>query len=357
MRVASDSLKCAVIIFFSFLSVSSHHFFVAQVFVVSMTSLSSLARRHIPIFSNLAHSHHVAIFEGVLPALLLGTTLYFLPQMLRAACRTAGYESSAALESVVFARLSLFLYYNQFFVFTIAAVLFQHFSQLASSPKTVAFVLASALPSVGVFFMILILLFGVPASALELTRLGTLIHRTLIARPVTDEQRTELDAPAEADVTNLYATHMLVLLLSLSSALAHPLVCVFACAYYGAQLLAFRHQFVHVYRARSADHVHTMWPAVHAWAMTALLIAQIGYCGLFVLKRGVWQLAATTPLPIFTLLAWVRAAARAALEPAHLDANACETIDATRTEGMVLRAIGNGAAFDHPAFRELYGGR
>jgi hypothetical protein len=335
----------ALIVAWSFVSVA----------VVSMTTLSSLARQHVPVFTWLAHSHHVALFEGVLPAVLLGFALFYLPQMLRAAVRQTGYETGSALEAVVFSRLAMFLYYNQFFVFTVAAVVFEHFGQLASSPRTMAYVLASALPSVGVFFMLFTCLFAAPASALELLRVGALLDQFVLSRPVTIQQQNALNAPVEADVTNFYASHMLILLLALASALAHPLICVFAAAYFGAQLLVFRHQFMHVYRPRSADHVHTIWPAVHTWAMVALFIAQIGFCGLFVLKRGVWQLAAAVPLPFFTVLAWLRAVARAAMEPVQLEPSACAEIDSSRTEGMIKRAIANGAAYDHPAFRELYG--
>jgi hypothetical protein len=163
-------------------------------------------------------------------------------------------------------------------------------------------VLAAALPSVGVFFMLFTCLFALPASALELARVGTLLHRLLIARPLTAQQLSDVEACETPDITNLYAQHLLILLLALASALAHPLAIVFAVAYFGCQSLVYRHQFAHVYRARSPDHVHASWPVVNAWALCALLIAQIGYCGLFVLKRGVWQAAGATPLPFLTLL-------------------------------------------------------
>jgi hypothetical protein len=38
----------------------------------------------------------------------------------------------------------------------------------------------------------------------------------------------------------------------------------------------------------------------------------------------------------------------------HIDAAACASIDAARTEGAVRRATADGRAFEHPAFRELF---
>ncbi len=86
---------------------------------MSIASLSGLARAHVPLLSALAHSNHVALFEGVLPAVLLGAALYYLPAMLRAAVRQTGYETGAALEAAVMGRLALFLFYNQVGAFRI----------------------------------------------------------------------------------------------------------------------------------------------------------------------------------------------------------------------------------------------
>jgi len=292
--------------------------------------------------------------------------LFFQPIFVRAAVSKTGYESGTTLESTVLNRLLLFQFYNQFFVFTVASVVFAHWREWAGSPVSLAFQLASVLPSVAVFFMLLIAFYALASNALELTRLGTLTYWWVMQRwvVVTPQQLNDVEEPSEADLTYLYSQHILVFLLVLVCALAHPLVLAFALLYYAAHLLVYRHQLVHVYRARPAAQVN-QWPQLYGWCMIALLIAQCAYFGLMSLKVGVMQILLSFPLPVITAIVWLRTLRRYHQSaPAFLDLDTAQRIDQVRRSGGVAQPAGDDAhggvyksfhrQFEQPAFRQLY---
>eukprot|EP00455_Lapot_gusevi_P042163 TRINITY_DN4968_c0_g2_i1.p1 TRINITY_DN4968_c0_g2~~TRINITY_DN4968_c0_g2_i1.p1 ORF type:complete len:362 (-),score=107.67 TRINITY_DN4968_c0_g2_i1:90-1175(-) len=268
-----------------------------------MIQIKTLSQ-YLPFLEPLAHSKSqwLTFFEGVLPSLILAIGALYLPALIRVVCRLRGYPSSIELEEVVFNRLAFFQFYNGFFMLTIAHAVLEQFSTVATHPAGIPFLLGIATTKVSHFFVNLLALYAFASTWVEPIRVSVLLTVLWKKRfsAATARECREAEGPQDPDLSYLYSIAFLVFLVTLSCAIAHPLILCFATCFFGAAYLVYRHQFTYVYVPFADGGAHH-WPKMFSYCMLALIVAQLSYVGLFVVKLGYFQIVLALPLPFVSI--------------------------------------------------------
>ncbi|KAF9122935.1 hypothetical protein BGW39_009393 [Mortierella sp. 14UC] len=222
----------------------------------------------------------VGIIQGVLPPIGLAILMIVLPIILYKLAHLSGEVlNSRKTLSVVHVLL----------VTTLANGIFAAIQEIKDNPSSVMSMLASTLPQASTFFLSFILLSFIRIPLL-LLQVGPLIMfwvskwRATTPRQVYAAERTM----GFADWGTTIPVHTIAFSIGLIYSTIQPIILPLMVFYFGLYYLAFRYQFLYVYR-QPFDSGGLIFPRIVDQVYVALIIFEIVMLGLFVLQKASGQ--------------------------------------------------------------------
>ncbi|KAG9062547.1 hypothetical protein KI688_005462 [Linnemannia hyalina] len=233
----------------------------------------------------------IGIIQGILPPLGLAILMMFLPIILYKLAHLGGEVLNSCKTFSVVTSFHWFNVVHVLLVTTLANGIFASVQQIIDNPSNIMGMLASSLPKASTFFLtfVILSLIGIPMMLLQI---GPLIMYKIskylgkTPRKVYAAERTV----GFVDWGTTIPVHTIIFSIGLIYSTIQPLILLFVVIYFGLYYLAFRYQFLYVYR-QPFDSGGLIYPRIIDQIYVALIIYEIVMLGLFVLQKAAGQSA------------------------------------------------------------------
>ncbi|KAG0064239.1 hypothetical protein BGZ89_009257 [Linnemannia elongata] len=261
-------------------------------FVASVAKLDAIVR-FAPFLSGVYSLPKVAlgVIQGILPPIGLAVLMMILPIILYKLAHLSGEVLNSRKTLSVITTFHWFSVVHVLLVTTLANGIFAAVQQIKDNPSRVMDMLASTLPQASTFFVSFILLSLIQIPML-LLQIGPLIMYWLskflatTPRKVYAAERTM----GFVDWGTTIPVHTIAFSIGLIYSTIQPIILPFIVIYFGLFYLAFRYQFLYVYR-QPFDSGGLIYPRIIDQIYVALIIYEIVMMGLFVLQKAAGQAA------------------------------------------------------------------
>lgn len=233
----------------------------------------------------------LGIIQGILPPLGLAILMTILPIILYKLAHLGGEVLNSRKTLTVTTYFYWFSVVHVLLVATLVNGTFEAVQQIKDNPNRIMDMLASTLPQASTFFLsfILISIIRIP---LLLIQIGPLIMNWVskylgsTPRKVYAAERTM----GFVDWGTSIPVHTISFAIGLIYSTIQPIILIFIVIYFGFFYLAFRYQFLYVYR-QPFDSGGLIYPRIIDQIYVALIIYEIVMMGLFVLHKAAGQAA------------------------------------------------------------------
>ncbi|KAF8937291.1 hypothetical protein BGZ47_009105 [Haplosporangium gracile] len=261
-------------------------------FVASIAKLDAIVR-FAPFLSGVYSLPKVVvgIIQGILPPLGLAILMMILPIVLYKLAHFSGEVLNTRKTLSVITSFHWFSVVHVLLVTTLANGIFAAVQQIKDNPSSIMEMLASTLPQASTFFLSFILL-SLTKIPMMLLQIGPLIMYWVskflakTPRKVYAAERTM----GSVDWGTTIPVHTIAFAIGLIYSTIQPIILPFMVIYFGLYYLAFRHQFLYVYR-QPFDSGGLIYPRIIDQIYIALIIFEIVMMGLFVLEKAAGQAA------------------------------------------------------------------
>ncbi|KAF9282144.1 hypothetical protein BGZ88_011170 [Linnemannia elongata] len=261
-------------------------------FVASVAKLDAIVK-FAPFLSGVYSLPKVAlgVIQGILPPIGLAVLMMILPIILYKLAHLSGEVLNSRKTLSVITTFHWFSVVHVLLVTTLANGIFAAVQQIKDNPSRVMDMLASTLPQASTFFVSFILLSLIQIPML-LLQIGPLIMYWLskflatTPRKVYAAERTM----GFVDWGTTIPVHTIAFSIGLIYSTIQPIILPFIVIYFGLFYLAFRYQFLYVYR-QPFDSGGLIYPRIIDQIYVALIIYEIVMMGLFVLQKAAGQAA------------------------------------------------------------------
>ncbi|KAG0287538.1 hypothetical protein BGZ96_008546 [Linnemannia gamsii] len=233
----------------------------------------------------------VGIIQGILPPLGLALLMMILPVILYKLAYFGGAVLNTHKTLTVVTSYHWFSVVHVLLVTTLANGIFAAVQQITDNPSAIMEMLATTLPQASTFFLsfILISLIKIPMMLLQIGPL--IMHRVSkflasTPRKVYMAERTM----GFVDWGTTIPVHTIAFSIGLIYSTIQPLILPFMVIYFGLFYLAFRYQFLYVYR-QPVDSGGLVYPRIVDQIYVGLIIYEIVMLGLFILQKAAGQSA------------------------------------------------------------------
>ncbi|KAK3818170.1 MAG: hypothetical protein J3R72DRAFT_460309 [Linnemannia gamsii] len=233
----------------------------------------------------------VGIIQGILPPLGLAILMMILPIILYKLTHLSGEVLNSRKTLSVITSFHWFSVVHVLLVTTLANGIFAAVQEIKDNPSAVMSMLSSTLPQASTFFLSFILLSMIQIP-LMLLQIGPLIMfwvskwRATTPRQVYAAERTM----GFVDWGTTIPVHTIAFAIGLIYSTIQPIILPLMVIYFGLYYLAFRYQFLYVYR-QPFDSGGLIFPRIVDQVYIALIIYEIVMLGLFVLQKAAGQAA------------------------------------------------------------------
>ncbi|KAG0274814.1 hypothetical protein BGZ95_009437 [Linnemannia exigua] len=245
----------------------------------------------------------VGIIQGILPPVGLAVLMMVLPIILYKLTHLSGEVLNSRKTLSV---ITSFHWFSVVHVLTtLANGIFAAVQQIKDNPSAVMSMLSSTLPQASTFFLSFILLSFIQIP-LMLLQIGPLIMfwvskwRATTPRQVYAAERTM----GFVDWGTTIPVHTIAFAIGLIYSTIQPIILPLMVFYFGLYYLAFRYQFLYVYR-QPFDSGGLIFPRIVDQVYIALIIYEIVMLGLFVLQKASGQAAIMFVLLLVSIAAIV----------------------------------------------------
>ncbi|KAF9910060.1 hypothetical protein EC991_007391 [Linnemannia zychae] len=259
-------------------------------FVASVAKLDAIVR-FAPFLKGVYSLPKVAlgIIQGILPPVGLAVLMMVLPMILYKLSHLSGEVLNSQKTLSVITSFHWFSVVHVLLVTTLANGIFAAVQDIKDNPSRVMSMLSSSLPQASTFFLsfILLSLIQIP---LMLLQVGPLIMfwvskwRATTPRQVYAAERTM----GFVDWGTTIPVHTIAFSIGLIYSTIQPIILPLMVFYFGLYYLAFRYQFLYVYR-QPFDSGGLIFPRIVDQVYVALIIFELVMLGLFILQKAIGQ--------------------------------------------------------------------
>ncbi|KAJ3038080.1 hypothetical protein HDV00_001041, partial [Rhizophlyctis rosea] len=276
--------------------------------IASLTSLESVAR--VPAFrwvvNILAGNEMVyGLVQTLGPPLVLSIFNAVMPFILEALSYQQGFESNSHVEMATMDKYFFFLFFNVFFVFTLANTVWKIISTFFDNPLSIINLVSTSLPEGATFFINYIIL-NLILFPLELLRPQILLLHSfarLFLRTPREFHNLSL-ATSYLNYGILYPMHVIIFVITLCYSVIAPLILVPAVAYYAIAWVVYRNQLLFVY-VKEWEGFGRHWGKGFGMCCAGLGVAQVTLAGMVGAKRAPTATILMIPLIISTLAFYI----------------------------------------------------
>ncbi|KAI9105011.1 hypothetical protein DFS34DRAFT_575907, partial [Phlyctochytrium arcticum] len=219
--------------------------------IAALTSLESLAK--VPAFSQavarIAQSERIyVLITAIGPPLVVNSFNLIVPFILEWLSYRQGWESNSRVERATMSKYFFFLFFNIFFVFTLAQTLSKVVGEFFRNPISIVNLAVLYLPAGASFFINYIIL-NLMTFAVELLRPGIMIV-ILFGRWLVKTPRDFHNLSIFSSYINygmLYPMHVLILIIVICYSSIAPFILLPAAAYFALAWVVYRNQLLYVY--------------------------------------------------------------------------------------------------------------
>jgi hypothetical protein len=220
--------------------------------------------------------------QGILPQLTIIILLALLLPFIRWMSSLEHFYSKSRrdLENMLF--YFHFQLFNVLLVYTITGSIWNVFQHLAQTPKDIFPLLAASLPNQSGFFINFIMLTAFGKLIFQLVRpIPVLIHvikRKYFCSSKRDYRKC--DKPPKFPYDELYANHMLIMIIVLLYSTLSPFILCFGVIYFGVAMLTGFYNILYVY-GTPYEGLGNFWPYVANRLILGLFLYQFTMLGVF----------------------------------------------------------------------------
>ncbi|KAF9385615.1 hypothetical protein CPC16_007896 [Podila verticillata] len=231
----------------------------------------------------------VGIIQGVLPPIGLAVLMMVLPIILYKLAHLGGEVLNTGKTLEVVTSYHWFSVVHVLLVTTLANGIFAAVQQIKDNPSMIMNMLASTLPQASTFFLSYILLSFIQIP-LMLLQIGPLImyyvsrHFSSTPRQMFVTERSM----GSVDWGMTIPVHTIAFTIGLLYSTIQPLILPLMVIYFGLFYLAFRHQFLYVYR-QPFDSGGLIYPRIVDQMYVAVILFEIVMLCLFILQKAIGQ--------------------------------------------------------------------
>lgn len=290
-------------LFVSVLGWVSVLFWIIPVSIIGSFANIEVLVEFFPFLSSLvAHWPLTAKFVGgLLPGMVLSVSLALMPMVFWGLSILAGHESQSRLQQSVFKFQFNFIIFNCFLVLTISGSILKSLKQMLASPVNVAVFLGRSLPDVSMFFMSFIIFQTLTTFPMRLLSVPYLIQGTFVKLWERKPSRALLRSLAsECDYGSEYPTLLLVFVIGFTYACISPIVAPACLLFFFVAGIFKRYQFVYMF-APVFQTGGQFWPLVYDKIIICMVVGQLTWIGVVLLKQSTISLVLLVPLPCITL--------------------------------------------------------
>jgi len=257
----------------------------------SLSNVDALIRRFSwlrPLKSDPTLYNVVKAAAGVLPALVLGTLLTLVPDVLDIFAEFQGCKTGSEKSEVVQVYYFVFLFVQVFFVVSITSGTLQTITDIGSDvASSIPTLLAKNLPKAANYFFSYMILQALSTSSGVLLQVDTLLVRYFLAR-ITDTtarnkwtRNTRLPTIKWGFIFPVYTNFACIALIY---SIVAPLISIFAITTFGLLWVANRYNVLYVAQFRT-DTGGVLYPRAINQTFTGLYTMELCLTGLFFLDR------------------------------------------------------------------------
>ncbi|KND05124.1 uncharacterized protein SPPG_00794 [Spizellomyces punctatus DAOM BR117] len=276
--------------------------------IASLTSLDSLAK--VPAFekmvTNIAKSPQLYfLIKTVGPPLVVNSFNLIVPFILEWMSYRQGIESNSHVERATMSKYFFFLFFNIFFVFTLAQTIFRVVGEFLQNPISIINLAVEVLPQGATFFINYIIL-NLMLFPLELLRPGIMVlmflGRWLIKTPREFHELSIYSSYLNYGM--LYPMHVLIFIIVICYSIIAPLILLPGAIYFALGWVVYRNQLLFVY-VKEWESFGQHWVMAFKRCVTGLGVMQVLLAGMLAVKNAPTPSALCIPLIIMTIIFYV----------------------------------------------------
>ena len=258
------------------------------------------------------------LVQGYLPVILVLVLLLVLPILVeQLALRYVGFKTKSAIQAYVLARHFWFQLLT-IFVTVLSGSALVEFGRILKRPGYLITYLGANLPSIGTYFLQLLIVKSLFSTAFELARphqLALDVSRVNALINRSNRQRGEPPGYTEFKYGHIVPQIlMVVLVVSIYAAIA-PLLLPFGFVFFFLAELIYARNFLLVYVRRYESGGDFLWPYLFYFTVVSLAIGQVTMISYISLLGGLNQFPLLVPLPFLSYVHYKRVMRRY-VEPA-----------------------------------------
>ncbi|TPX60735.1 hypothetical protein PhCBS80983_g01641 [Powellomyces hirtus] len=273
--------------------------------IASFTSLDSLAK--VPAFEglvmNIAKTPRLYfLIKTVGPPIVINSLNLLVPYIFEYMSMQQGLPSNSSVELATMSKYFFFLFFNIFFVFTIAQTIIKVTGQFLENPISIVNLAVEFLPSAATFFLNYIIL-NLMLFPVELLRPGIMIIQ-LVGRWLCETPREFNELAIFSSYLNygfLYPIHVLIFVICICYSTIAPLILLPGALYFAVGWFVYRNQLLFVYVKEWESYGYHWVMAFHRCTV-GLGVAQVLLAGLLALKKSPTASAFCVPLVVLTII-------------------------------------------------------
>ncbi|KAJ3290220.1 hypothetical protein HK104_006910 [Borealophlyctis nickersoniae] len=271
--------------------------------IATLTSVDSLAK--VPAFRGVIELIHKSPqlyiwIKAIGPPLVLSIFNLIMPLILEWLSYQQAIESNSHVEIATMNKYFLFLFFNVFFVFTLADTIWKIIGSFFENPISIVTLVAGTLPQGSTFFISYIIL-QLISFPLELFRPGVLIlmffGRYLMKTPREFHELSMFTSYVDYGV--LYPIHVIIFVIVICYSTMAPLVLLPGAVYFAMGWLVYRNQLLFVY-VKEWESFGRHWVQAFKMSVAGVGVYQVTLLGILAAKGAQTAALLLIPLICFT---------------------------------------------------------
>mmetsp|Transcript_14117 Transcript_14117/g.30553 ORF Transcript_14117/g.30553 Transcript_14117/m.30553 type:complete len:768 (-) Transcript_14117:41-2344(-) len=309
-------------------------------FVSSLSKVSALKQR-LTFLEDAGDAPWLNQLLALVQPLALAALVSLQPIILEFFSTLEGHVSLAAIKASLFAKLSVFMIVQIFFISAISGSLFAQLERLITEPwSAVQDMLSTSLPGQATTFIVYVLVQTFLGLGMELLRpyyIGMAWARSKFGPTLTEKERSSvwmglrpLCDPGPLLKFELLLAHIVFMFMVLMVyAVLSPVTSFFMTLSFGLMVLTYSNQFVYVYEEETFGQY---WPTAIRWVIACMFVALLTVTVVLAFNEGAVQAILMVPLLVAVLLFWVYVEAEHFRTAEFLPAADCVRVDQQRRE-------------------------